>query len=348
MAFSNNFRKRLQRNGSTLQERRMKKKQRTFNEFFSNTLTAQKVLINGKEETVVIQDQTQNNNKDLSDDKYVIAKKDTLIETGYMMEWRDKKWLFFSKEEKTIDTHQQFKVRPSNYTIKFINKDGSICGNGEGLPSVVQNQTLYTLGVATSGNNAWVVNAKMLIYLVDDEESRGIEIDKRLFIGNAIYRVMFKDSVSRKGIVHFLLEEEMVNANVDNIKEGIADYYKYYDENGNRLNNIESGEGQQEDIETGTTKNIKLEIDGYSDIPIGETQKYNIKVFIDDVLQENENIESLALIDDKGCIDIVEQTGNSITLYAKDNFSNIDEMVNLIAKYKDVIVSKTIGISSPY
>lgn len=347
MSYSNIFGHRSNVRGSSVRGRKMHLKQRSFDKFFDSTLTANDVLIDGIKETVVIQDQTQNNNKDLSDDKYVVAKNMTKIHVGSVMEWSDRKWIFFSREEKTIHTHQQFKIRPSNYTMKFIDKNGDVCNGGKGVPSVIQNQTLYTLGVATGGNNAWIVNAKMLMYLVDDEFSKDIGIDTRVFIGESIYRIMFKDNVSRKGISHFLLEEEMINEKIDNIELQVADYYKYYDKDGNRLTNVESGNGSNTDTETGTTSNIRLEIDGFSDIAIGESQRYSIKIFVNDV-EVQDDIESWLIVDDRKVVKINEKNGRYITIYAEDNFSNIDEMINIIAEYKGVIVNKTVTISSPY
>lgn len=354
MSFSKLYRKRISNVGDTLYDRRFSRKQRSFNNFFENSLTRQKVLIDGVEDYVVIQDQTQSNNKDLSDDKYLIAKKETKIGVGSLIKWRDSYWIGFSNEAKTIDTHRQLKIRPSNYNLKYMNKNGEVCNNGLGVPAVVQNQTLYTLGVATRGKNAWVVNAKMLMYLIDNEESRNLGIGSRVYIGNAVYEIMFRDNVSRQGLIHCLMEESLVNENVDDVENRIADYYLYYDKDGNKLtkSNIEETTAIEEiaDAVTGDvieTNEITIKITGYDDLSIGESEKYKAEIYINGELTDN-NVDSWSVIDDMGSVSIDGQTGKDITIYAEDNYFNIDNIVNIIAKYKDVIVSKKVTIASPY
>lgn len=356
MSFSKLYRRKVESVGLNKYDRNFVRKQRTFDKFFENSLTRQNVIIDGNATQVVIQDQTQNNNKDLSDDKFLVAKNETAIKVGSLIEWDDSYWIAFSSEKKTIATHQQLKIRPSNYMMKFFTKDGEVCNNGLGQHAVVQNQTLYTLGVSTSTKNAWIVNAKMLMYLIDNEETKSLNIGSRLYIGNAVYQIMFKDNVSRKGLVHFLMEEDFVNENIDNVEEKIADYYLYYDKDGNKIEKetTESSTSTEETVvedEDGNvsteSKEITIKIIGSEDVIIGKKAIFKAEVYEDGVLSDI-GIDSWSVIDDDKTVSIESTDGNSIQIYAEKNYSNIDTMITIVAKRKDIVVSKNAYITSPY
>src|SRR5699024_955882 len=200
------------------------RKSRSFEKWFDQSMNAFDVEIDGIANRVVIQDQNQNNNKDLSDDKYLITKLETDVKVGSHITYGEEEWIVFSNEFKTIQTHKQVKMKEVNHYIKWM-INGEISGKGKGYPAFIQNQTLYTLGVSTSGNNAWIVNAKMMMYLPDNAETRTIGIGQRVVIGGSVYQVMFRDYVSRRGLVHFLLEQDMVAPDRDNLELEIADYW---------------------------------------------------------------------------------------------------------------------------
>lgn len=318
------FRKRTGVKGNNAYDRAFFEKKRSFDSWFKNTLNRASVTVDGEPVDIAIQDQNQNNNKDLSDDKYIVSELSAKIDVGSIMHWRDAIWMVFSKEFKTIETHKQFKIKASNHVMKWmVGKD--VCNNGNGFDAFIQNQTLYTLGVSTSGSHSWVVNAKMMMYMPNTKETSEIRIGQRVFIGSAVYQVMFKDTVSRKGLINYLLEQDFVNPLKDNVELGIADYYASVDND----NVGEDGNGNQEEIV----------INGKSSAKIGSAVTFTTE----------SSIVEWMIVDTENVSEIINQTENELTVRIEKNFKKVGSIINLVAKSDNGAVgSKTISIVSPY
>jgi hypothetical protein len=319
--------------GGTSYERKLNEATRSFEQWFRNSIGRELVTIDGIEQYAVFQDQNQNNNKDLSDDKYMIVEKGSNMKVGSYVGWRKTTWMVFTDEYKTINTHKQAKVKESNHVMKWMVKN-KVCGNGMGYPAFIQNQTLYTLGVSTSGSHAWIVNAKMMMYMQDNSESRSIRIGQRIFIGGEVYQVMFKDYVSRSGLINFLLEQDFVNLERDNVELGIADYYT-----------AENSDSTQEEP-AGISKEII--ISGSDKARIGTLATYEASVFQDGT-KVSEDITEWVIADTESVATVVEQTSTSITIRIESNFQKVGSVINIIGKTADgTIGSKSVNITSPY
>lgn len=322
--------------GGTRYERNFNKMSRSFELWFENTLAKEEVEIDGVKQYAVINDQNQNNNKDLSDDKYMVVKNESNLKVGSIMKWRDREWLVFSDEEKSVPTHKQTKIRPSNGRIKWM-INGKVSGiEGNGHPAVIKNNTLYTLGLSTSGHHSWIVNAKMLMYMQDNSETRNIAIGQRVFISGAVYQVMFKEWMSRNGMIQFLLEEDFVDPSRDNVELGVADYY---------VDGKEQGGGEE------TPKPVEktVVITGSEKARIGSTVKYEANVYEDGNLDSEEGITEWTVMDDSAVATIVEQSTKGISIRIVSNFQKVGSQITIVGKTADgVIGSKTVKIISPY
>lgn len=318
----NFYRSRISRRGATQYERALKNKTRDFNHYFKNALNLETCFIDGVEAKAVFQDHSQSNNKDLSDDKYLIVENETSVDVGSYVIWRDSPWLVFTEEFKTIPTHQQLKIKTVNENIKWI-KNEKICNNGEGWGAHVQNQTLYTLGVAKSGHFLDVVNAKMMMYMKYNQDTSQLKIGDRIFIGHGVYKIMFSDIVSRKGLINFLLEQDTIGEN-DNVELGIADYW-------------ESGKLPSEDKEPTETPVIN----GSSQGRISRTYKYTIQegFEVDEWIVDTAGVQS---------IEILERTNTLITLRVIDDNRNVGSQAVLYAKVGDALTNIVIRISSKF
>ncbi len=314
-------------------DRKLMQKSRSFQKWFDSSLANEIVHIDGIEQNAVFQDVNQNNNKDLSDDKYVVVENSSNMRVGSYISWRNTTWIVFTDEHKTIPTHKQAKIKESNHSIKWM-VGNNVSGNGNGYPAFIQNQTLYTLGVSTSGSHSWIVNAKMMMYLQDNPESRGIKIGQRLFIGGEVYQVMFKDTVSRQGLVHYLLEQDFVNASRDNVEERIADYYTA----------IAEDSTPQES--TGVSKEIT--INGLDKARIGSLVKYEATILQDGNVVSEDIVEWI-VADTEAVATVVEQTPQNISIRIESNFKKVGSTISVIGKTIDGTVgSKTVNIISPY
>lgn len=295
----------MNRLGATRYDRGLKGKQREFERFFEVALNKEDCYIDGVKTQAIFQDHSQSNNKDLSDDKYVIVPNSTKAGVGSYIEWRNQEWLVFTEEVKTIPTHQQMKVKIVNLTINWIDSGGTIRNYG----AYVQNQTLYTLGVSFQGDLISVVDGKMMMYMQNNESTRNIRVGTRVFIGEAVFKILFADSVSRKGLINFLMEEDTITEN-DNRELKIADYW----------NRIPETEGESEDKEL-------PEITGSETARIGSTHSFSIS--------NGESVEewNIETIDGNAQpFYLLERNTEILTLQFKNDFRYVGEVVNIIAR----------------
>ncbi|MDX5884888.1 hypothetical protein [Bacillus cereus group sp. BfR-BA-00999] len=322
MSFSSTFRTRMNAKGGTNYDRVFKGAVRDFEIWFNSHVGRETILVDGIEQYAVFQDQNQNNNKDLSDDKYMIVKNDSHAQVGSYVNWRGNIWMIFSDEHKTIPTHKQLKVKEANHVIKWMIGD-KICGNGHGYDAYVQNQTLYTLGVSTSGQNAWIVNGKMMMYMQDNAETRAIKIGQRIFIGGAVYQVFFKDPVSRKGLINYLLEQDMFAVDRDNAELGIADYYP----------------AKKPDPTEPPVNPTEVVITGADKAKVGSLVKY----------VASEDIVEWTVSDTEAVAKVVEQDSRNISIRIESNFQKVGSIITIVGKTASgSIGSKTVKIVSPY
>lgn len=299
--------KKMNRMGVTRYDRAMKSKQREFVKFFENALNKEKCYIDGVEAHAVFQDHSQSNNKDLSDDKYVILPNETKADVGSYISWRNGEWLVFTEEEKTIPTHQQMKIKVVNWQIKWV-QDGKVVNDGKGYGAYVQNQTLYTLGVSFSGDNIGIVNGKMMMYMQNNEDTRKIPIGKRVFIGDNVYKILFADPVSRNGLINFLMEEDTVTE-YDDTELKIADYWNQIDEP-----EAVTPEGESEIVGSETAK-------------IGSTYTYTISSGVD---VEEWIIESID--GNEHPFYLLERNTTQLSLQFKNDFRYVGTTTTVIAK----------------
>lgn len=253
----------MERRGRNKYERSYNKKKQSFENWYAHALNKELCLIDGLETHAVFQDHSQSNNKDLSDDKYLIAPNETIVNIGSYVTWRDRDWLVFTEEEKTIPTHQQLKIKEVNWDIKWM-QDGEIFNYG----AYVQNQTLYTLGVAFVGDLTSIVNAKMMMYVQNNLHTKRIRVGQRLYIGDYVYKILFADSISRNGLINFLMEQDLEHSVNDNPELGIADYHS------NGLNNA-----MKDYVEMDSEVNLPEEeigIIGDETVKIGSRHIYSI------------------------------------------------------------------------
>lgn len=331
--YADNFRARVKSIGGTARERTINRVQHNFEEYFDDPLNKEACTIDGVPTYAVFQDQSQSNNKDLSDDKYVIVPNDVEIGVGSYIEWRDNAWLVFTEEVKTIPTHQQVKIKHVNRNIKWlVDKDKkTICNNGNGWGAYVQNQTLYTLGVSFSGEHLPLANAKMSVYIKDTPETRNIKVGTRIFIAGQVYKVEFADYVSRTGLINWLLDEDTKNPDKDNIALEIADYYT----SGVPKDTIhpESHKSASEDEKP---KGDWL-IEGETRMRLGRSYVFAAKdAEGNDVSVEEWTVGSL----EDSPIYILEKNERSLSLKVKDDYRCVGNQVSIAAKvngeYKNI------------
>lgn len=315
------YRTKMIKNGMTPYESNMKVKQREFDSYFKDTLNRSEACVYDKElqkhnYVLAFQDHSQSNNKDLSDDKYVIAPNESPISVGDYVEWRGTTWLIFTEEFKTIPTHQQAKMKNANQSIRWI-RNGEIVNDGMGYHAYVQSQTLYTMGIATTTyiDN---VDSKMLMYMQNNKYTRDIQQDERVFIGAKVYKVKFIDAMSRRGLISFLLDEDTVHDEFDNIELGVADYYKYYG------TDLDFTQDKHVKIPELTDDKEYPQITGATNAKIGSINNYQANFDVVEWVVDCMEAEQPYYINSR--------EGNELQLRIKDDYRFIGSQINIMAK----------------
>jgi len=303
------YQSKVKSRGANQRERNLRHMSRTFNRYFENTLNRHDCLLNGEKASLVFQDHSQSNNKDLSDDKYVVAPNDVPIQTGDYIEWLDSFWVVFTKEFKTIRTHQQVKIKEANELIKWIKADGTISNGGKGWPAYAQSQTLYTMGVVDT-NYLQLPDSKVSLFLKDNEETRELKMNKRIFVGGRVYRTQYINRISRPGLLSFLLDEDTIGPN-DNRELEIADYHLLGTPNESESEN--------------PTEPSHFEIKGETLPKIGRIYEYKVSG-----TNVTEWMFSHSL--NENPFYTVKQDESSIQIQLKDDHRNIGEFLDVIAK----------------
>ncbi|HFI0463186.1 TPA: hypothetical protein ACGO1T_000530 [Streptococcus suis] len=307
------FQDKVNLRGALSSDRNFNRQQREFDLYFLNAPNKNLCKINGQDAELVFIDQNQSNNKDLSDDKYVIARNGTDIKVGDYIIWSDTEWLAFTEEYKTIRTHQQLKVKHVNETIKWI-RNGEIINDGKGYGAYVQSQTLYTMGVATS-NTLHVVDSKMSLYIQNNKDTQELQMGERIIVGRRAYKLNFIDDVSRPGLISFLLDEDTLSE-YDNIELGVADYGKYFGKSDIEKPTIENTDSDRD--------TDGFEIVGNDRVKVGSTYHYATVGFS----AKSWSIESL--FSDQPFI-VQNSSGNSLTVVVKDDYKLIGKKANIVA-----------------
>lgn len=331
-SFADSYRQKMNVAGSTRRDRAFRRAQRDFDLYFADTLTRSECLIDGIPAQAVFQDQSQSNNKDLSDDKYIVVPNDTRIGVGSYIDWRNTQWIVFTEEYKTIATHQQLKIKHINRNIKWlIDKDNkTICNNGRGWGAYVQNQTLYTLGVSFSGNHIPLANGKMSIYIKDTPETRAVKVGTRLLVAGQAYKIEFADYVSRTGLISWLLDEDTKNPETDNFDLEIADYYK--------------GDGDSQivpdDVSEDKPTQVNWNIEGEKRVRQGHTYDY--------IISSSKNVSAsnwiVENIDDNAPFYVLEKDEKKISIRIKDDFRYVGQTFTIAAKVNGEIKNIAIKV----
>lgn len=348
--FASLYRQRMKVLGDSQRERNMIRKTREFEKYFENTLDKEPAQVDGVETELVFQDHSQSNNKDLSDDKYVIAPNSVAIDVGSYIKWRNEEWLVFTEEFKTIPTHQQLKIKHVNRRLKWLvdKEKKTICNNGDGWGAYIQNQTLYTLGVSFSGQHMPLANAKMSVYIKDTPETRAVKVGTRLFIAGQVYKVEFADYVSRVGLVNWLLDEDTKNPEIDNAELEIANYWDADSPSGSHpKDNLDASDQKDDHSESTETPSedvqpkVEWNIEGETRARLGRTYVYSVKATDGSEPEVTEwitgDIEGVPFY-------VKDRNEHSLTIQVKDNYSLVGQTSTIAAKVNGEIKNIAIKI----
>jgi hypothetical protein len=148
------------------------------------------------------------------DDKRIMTNSD-LVKNGDIFTWQNIVWLVLMDDIVSVGNYYKFRVRPCNYNLKWITANGTISGNGMGVPCAARNQTLYSLGIRSSYDMIRTLDAKTSIEMPNTEEVRQINRGDIFYIGGDSYYVTMTDKVSFPNVLHMLLGQDEINTQTE-------------------------------------------------------------------------------------------------------------------------------------
>lgn len=198
-------------------------------------------------------------NSDNLDEKYVYSLPDEDVQIGDLFYWSDNYWLI-SERDANSEVYTRAKALQCNYLLKWIEVN-------DDEPTIieqwcyVEDGTKYMTGeledrhfIATRGDSRIAITIsrnehtkrfnRTCRFLVDDSESDNLlsfDLSKPLKVGH---------TYNDKGVYQFVLSES--NSSIlDNMALGIADYYQYYDKDGNTIVKKDNAADEEETEQNG-------------------------------------------------------------------------------------------------
>lgn len=279
------YRDRVLRKGSTNQDRILYEKKRSFDEYLTETPTSQKVVINGEDYLVSIQDVKFN---DLyQQDKYMLTHIDLPIKVGDYVEWDNEIWMILTKENENIKDHQSHRISKTTHSMKWIDDKGNLIVK----PAITSAKTLYTTGIKDE-KVIEIPNGMQGIQFPYDSDTKKLDRGHGFVFNKAKYELTFYDETSFPKLI-VLICTEIGTSHLDDKVNEIADrWIQVGNEKIDRLpwldNQLppEEPEPPQEPI-AGVRYTLSIETPFQDDDPnelwYGETYKYIVHKFVDDV-----------------------------------------------------------------
>lgn len=229
MATFEKYKERVNQRGSTERARTLYYEKEHLKSLAVNSLSCKSCIINGVEQSLVIDDGT------LPYYKNVKSLPDEYFNAGDYVEWADSMWLIVSCDwDKELYTYG--KMQQCNYVLKWQNTDADVVERW----AVILSASKYNNG--EKYNNVIVVGSnQLMVYLPIDEETLKLKSDKRLMVDfntelPKCYDITRVDTVTMgydgtaepryegKGCILLVLTETEINPDVDRIDLMLCDY----------------------------------------------------------------------------------------------------------------------------
>lgn len=220
---------RVNQRGDTERERTLYYQKRYLKNLAINSLSCKSCLVNGVNQSLVIDDGTLPYYKDVK------SLPDEYFNAGDLVEWADSMWLIVSCDwDKEVYTYG--KMQQCNYLLRWQNKDAEIIERW----AVVLSASKYNNGQLY--NNIIVVGSnQLMVYLPNDSETLKLASNKRVMVdfntdAPKCYDITRVDTVTMsydgvaepayngKGCVLLVLTETEINPDVDRIDLMLCNY----------------------------------------------------------------------------------------------------------------------------
>lgn len=330
MSYYERYKRRIEINGTTRQQRELNQKRKDFEIYMKNSGTYHQFKIYGSE---IIQDCTivdiDRVNRD-GDEKNLLTRWNSNIKKGDEVHVIDDGvWIVVEEEFLSMADKKVLKIRPCNYRLRWLNKFNKI---SERWVRAVDT-TMYSIGKKEL-EYVTVPDGKLQIICAYDDETKTLTDGKNIMFYDWAYQLTFDSNGNLEehenkpkefGFLKFTLKQRELSSN-DNKELRIADYY-------NR-----------------PVYRLSIQ-DTNTTINISDTRKLSHKLYVDDTIY-SDNDYTLMWESDNSNIAIVDNNGNiqpktigkcNIKCYLKENpdiFTSIEiNVVNEITNHVDVYIT---------
>lgn len=219
------MRKRLQYQGGNQEERMIKDKYNTFQKALLYSYQAAKVCKLGEEEirkALINPDRIKQD----YDDKILSIDYAYGYKPGDIFLWggTNTYWLVYLREL-TEDAYFRAEIRRCKYQIQWINEEKELVNTWCYIRGPVETKINY---VQKNGISLDTPNWTLELYMPANEENIAKFKDRYatfMFDGKS-WEVQVSDSVSMEGVLQVIALEHYVNETLDNVEEGIEDYFE--------------------------------------------------------------------------------------------------------------------------
>lgn len=179
-------------------------------------------------------------------------------------------------------------IRETNHSLKFIDSNNNLITK----PCIVSAKTLYTTGIKDE-KVIEIPNGMVGIQLPYDEDTKKLDRQQSFVFNKTKYEITFYNEVEFDGLIVLICTETALSTYDDKINE-IADRWVKVD-GGGKIDRLPWLDNQQPPIEpeipqepiTGVRYTLSIETPTIGDDPnelwYGETYKYTVHKFVDDV-----------------------------------------------------------------
>jgi hypothetical protein len=238
------------------------------------------------------------------DDKRIMTNS-TLVANGDIFTWQNVVWLVLIDDVVSAGNYYKFRIRPCNYNLKWITANGTISGNGMGIPCAARNQTLYSLGVRSTLDILETLSAKASIEMPNNLEAQQITRGDVFYIGGDSFYVTMTDRISFPNVLHILLGQDELDIQTE--EDGIIN---------KKLVNTT--------IEILNINSV-AEVTLLNSLQVIIETKYNGSIVDDPIISYSSSDTNIAIIDNNGLIMPIAEgsvtiTANSAAAESQDSF----------------------------
>lgn len=187
--------------------------QMAFDTYFAQSPNRVVVEIDGVETNAIIQHMKYGEN--FNDEKLLIIENESVCSIGSLVSWDGKTWIVANRENRSIKTHQTFKMPLCNWNLKWRSDNGSVITE----PCVIYEGGL---GFQDAARQVPETDARRKVLVRKNQNTLSIDENDRFILGSKrVFSVTDVDDFTTDGTITIRLEKT-IPTDLDDFVNGIA------------------------------------------------------------------------------------------------------------------------------